>query len=105
MLTTSIEHNATYNKLFAARLQHRIVSLSAVLATGVKGEVRENFTASIALLRAIHDDIMDHPTNLLVFGMPVTQAMYGRIAAICFSLALSVLLRFVFATTTIDEEL
>jgi hypothetical protein len=80
------------------------MGLSNVLATDVGDDVRSKFGGSISLLRAMHDEVINHPTNIKVFGSPVTKAMYGRIAAVSVSLVLSTLLRLVFAKTTVSDE-
>jgi hypothetical protein len=105
VLAVALEHNETYNKKFAQILQERIVTFSDALSTTTINEVtRAKLTASCQLLKAVHDEVHEHPMLLKVFGVPITTAIYGRIIALSFSLLLSMLLRVVMSSYGNDVE-
>ena len=104
MLLVSIKHNEIYNKRLPERLQERIVTLSnSIASTKIDNATRTKFQTSCLLLKAMHDDIVSHPTNIEIFGVPVTKALYGRFIALAFSLSFSILFR-VLAAHMEDED-
>lgn len=95
-LQIGIEHNETYNKKLPLRLQERVVTLTNTLASPkIDAATREKYRVSCMLLQAMHDEIIAHPNNIEIFGVPVTKALYGRFIALAFSLTFSILVRLI----------
>ena len=63
VLTLAIKHNKQYNKVFASTINDKIVDITNVMTmSSVSTETREEMRNAVLVLKAIHNNVVEHPT-------------------------------------------